>query len=106
MAIMVIAYSIGHHSGGHINCAVTFSLMLGGVVPWYQAIANVLAQLGGSCVGAVLVALMFPCVADLTTNLGTNMVNANYGEGRALVAEIFGTFLLCFTVWETAVTQQ
>jgi glycerol uptake facilitator-like aquaporin len=32
MAILVLAYSIGHHSGGHINCAVTFSLVLGGQV--------------------------------------------------------------------------
>ena len=32
MAIMVLAYTIGHHSGGQINCAVTLSLVLGGQV--------------------------------------------------------------------------
>jgi hypothetical protein len=32
MGILVLAYTIGHHSGGQINCAVTLSLVLGGQV--------------------------------------------------------------------------
>jgi MIP family channel proteins len=106
MAIMVLAYAIGHHSGGHMNCAVTFSLVLGGQVPWYQGIANALAQLAASLCAAGLIAAMFPCHKDLTTNLGSNIVAPGYNPLRVLVAEAFGTFLLCFTVWETAVTPQ
>lgn len=106
MAIMVIAYAIGHHSGGHLNCAVSFSLVLGGHVPWYQGLANTIAQLIGSLLAAGLLALMFPCNKDMTTNLGSNIANENYGALRILVCEAFGTFLLCFTVWETAVTPQ
>lgn len=44
MGILVLAYSVGHHSGGQINCAVTLSLVLGGQVPWYQGLANLLAR--------------------------------------------------------------
>jgi MIP family channel proteins len=106
MAIMVIAYAIGHHSGGHINCAVSFSLVLGGHVPWYQGLANTIAQMIGSVLGAALLALMFPCNKDMTGNLGSNIANDNYSPLRILVCEAFGTFLLCFTVWETAVTPQ
>eukprot|EP00928_Gymnodinium_smaydae_P093956 TRINITY_DN7835_c0_g2_i1.p1 TRINITY_DN7835_c0_g2~~TRINITY_DN7835_c0_g2_i1.p1 ORF type:complete len:297 (-),score=57.93 TRINITY_DN7835_c0_g2_i1:326-1216(-) len=106
MAILVLAYSIGHHSGGHINCAVTFSLVLGGQVPWYQGIANLIAQLCGTMLGACLLAIIFPCSMDLTTTLGTNIIDPNYSSVQVLVAEAFGTFLLCFTVWETAVTPQ
>lgn len=107
MGILVLAYTIGHHSGGHINCAVTFSLVLGGQVPWYQGLANVLAQLLGSVVGACFLSIMFPCEGDLTQTLGTNIVNrAIYGRGYALVGEIFGTFLLCYVVWETAVSSK
>jgi len=106
MAIMVLAYSIGHHSGGHINCAVTFSLVLGGNVPWYQGVANLGAQLLGSVLGSVILLIIFPCELDLTTTLGTNIAGSGYGPFRVLVAEAFGTFLLCFTVWETAVTPQ
>jgi len=106
MAILVLAYSIGHHSGGHLNCAVTFSLVLGGQVTWYQGIANLLGQLVGSILGAILVAIMFPCGQDLTTTLGTNIINSKYSTPRVIVGEAFGTFLLCFTVWQTAVNPQ
>jgi len=106
MAIMVLAYSIGHHSGGHINGAVTLSLVLGGNVPWFQGIANVLAQLLGSILGTCILMIIFPCELDMTTTLGTNVIAPGYGYFRVLVAEAFGTFLLCFTVWETAVTPQ
>jgi len=107
MAILVLAYSIGHHSGGQINCAVTFSLVLGGQVPWYQGIANVVAQLVGSLLGACFLCIVFPCEGDMTQTLGTNIINREvYGQGRALAAEIFGTFLLCYVVWETAVSKK
>eukprot|EP00928_Gymnodinium_smaydae_P093959 TRINITY_DN7835_c0_g3_i3.p1 TRINITY_DN7835_c0_g3~~TRINITY_DN7835_c0_g3_i3.p1 ORF type:complete len:207 (-),score=41.37 TRINITY_DN7835_c0_g3_i3:325-873(-) len=56
--------------------------------------------------GACLLAIIFPCSMDLTTTLGTNIINPNYSAGQVLVAEAFGTFVLCFTVWETAVTPQ
>ena len=105
MGILVLAYSIGHHSGGQINCAVTFSLVLGGQVPWFQGLANLVAQLLGSVLGAVVLALIFPCSADMTTTLGTNIVSPTFGNGRALVGEIVGTLILCYTVWETAVSK-
>ncbi|CAK9079061.1 unnamed protein product [Durusdinium trenchii] len=73
MGILVLAYSVGHHSGGQINCAVTLSLVLGG--------------------------------QDMTgMTLGTNVINDNYGWGNVLVGEFLGTFILCFVVWETAVS--
>eukprot|EP00933_Yihiella_yeosuensis_P075720 TRINITY_DN85207_c0_g1_i1.p1 TRINITY_DN85207_c0_g1~~TRINITY_DN85207_c0_g1_i1.p1 ORF type:complete len:300 (-),score=44.69 TRINITY_DN85207_c0_g1_i1:155-991(-) len=105
MGILVLAYTIGHHSGGQINCAVTFSLVVGGQVPWYQGIANVLGQLLGSILGAVFLCAMFPCKTDRTGGtLGTNIIAEAFGSGNALAGEIVGTFLLCFVVWETAVS--
>mmetsp|Transcript_25995 Transcript_25995/g.72608 ORF Transcript_25995/g.72608 Transcript_25995/m.72608 type:complete len:267 (-) Transcript_25995:384-1184(-) len=104
MCIMVLAYSIGPHSGGQINCAVTFSLVLGGQVPWWQGLVNAAFQFMGSVVGALVLCIIFPCELDKTGSLGTNVVDTAYGEGRAFVGEIFGTFLLCYVVWETAVS--
>lgn len=104
MGIMVLAYAAGHHSGGQINCAVTFSLVLGGQIPWYQGIANLLGQLLGSVLGACILCMVFPCSNDLTGALGTNAVADDYGAGNALVAEVMGTFLLCYVVWETAIS--
>jgi len=106
MGILVLAYTVGHHSGGQINCAVTFSLVVGGQVPWYQGIANVVAQFIGSLIGAACLAVIFPCEGDMTLSLGTNVVNPVYGEGRACFAEFIMTFLLCFVVWETAVSSR
>ena len=34
MSVMVLVYAIANHSGGQINPAVTFSLVLGGRVTW------------------------------------------------------------------------
>mmetsp|Transcript_33157 Transcript_33157/g.88046 ORF Transcript_33157/g.88046 Transcript_33157/m.88046 type:complete len:221 (-) Transcript_33157:412-1074(-) len=104
MGILVLAYAAGHHSGGQINCAVTFSLVLGGQVPWFQGVANLVAQLAGSLLGAIILAMIFPCGMDQTHNLGSNVINPDYGGMSALIGEIFMTFLLCYVVWETAVT--
>jgi aquaporin Z len=107
MSIMVLSYAIGHHSGAHLNTAVTFSLVLGGHVPWYQGLANAIFQVAAGILSACLVAIMFPCQSDFSTTLGSNQVfNPAYDPLRVLVAEAFATFLVCFTVWETAVTPQ
>ena len=43
IAIAVLAYSIGHYSGGHINCAVTLGLVVAGQCDVDQGIANLVA---------------------------------------------------------------
>merc|ERR1719375_1916288 len=43
----------------------------------------------------------------MTLSLGTNVIaREKYGVGRALVGEILGTLLLCYVVWETAVSKK
>jgi aquaporin Z len=107
MSVMVLSYAIGHHSGAHLNPAVSFSLVLGGNVPWYQGLANAVAQVAAGILGACLVAIMFPCQSDFSTTLGSNQIfNPAYDALRVLVAEICATFLVCFTIWQTAVTPQ
>jgi len=104
MSILVLAYAVTHLSGGHINGAVTFSLVLGGALPWYQGVMHLVMQLLGSLLGAGILAAIFPCGMDETGNLGSNVVNADYGQGRALLGEVVGTFLLCTVVWQVAVS--
>eukprot|EP00428_Durinskia_dybowskii_P005642 CAMPEP_0170304446 /NCGR_PEP_ID=MMETSP0116_2-20130129/52568_1 /TAXON_ID=400756 /ORGANISM="Durinskia baltica, Strain CSIRO CS-38" /LENGTH=284 /DNA_ID=CAMNT_0010556439 /DNA_START=18 /DNA_END=870 /DNA_ORIENTATION=- len=106
MAILVLAYAVGHLSGGQINCAVTFSLVLGGHIPWYQGLVNSGFQLIGSVLGALFLASLFPCDMDMTGNLASNVVGAKFGVYRALLGEAFGTFLLCMVVWETAISKK
>eukprot|EP00435_Cladocopium_sp_Y103_P034455 s1145_g8.t2 len=61
MTVMAVAYAIGHHSGGHLNCAVTFSLVLGGAVSWNQGLANLVAQCFASIVACILLVIIHPC---------------------------------------------
>lgn len=105
MALMVLAYALGHHSGAHFNFAVTFSLFIGEKIHWAQMIGNGICQLLGSLFGATILCLVFPCETDLTGNLGSSVIRESYGDsGRAVVAEAFGTLMLCFAYWETATT--
>jgi len=105
IGILVLASAVGHHSGGQINGAVTFSLCLGGELPWLQGAVNVAMQLLGSTLGACLLMAVFPCHMDKTKSLGSNIINhASYSILNVLVAEAMGTFVLCTTVWEVAVS--
>jgi len=102
-AITVLGYAIGHYSGGHINCAVTFGLYLAGEVEWFQGVCILLAQLLGSITGAALLSCMYPKDKDLTGALASNAVNEGYSVVHAFLGEVMMTFLLVFVVLETAI---
>lgn len=103
IAISVLAYSIGHISGGQINCAVTFALAINGSLGWGQAFVNLILQLLGSITGALILSVIYPREKDLTGNLASNRVGEGWSPFGALVGETVGTFILCFTVLNTAV---
>lgn len=105
-AIMVLAYTVGHHSGAQINCAVTFGLAIAGALNPIQAVINFLAQLTGGTIGALLIAATVKNETDQTGSLGCNMVSAGYSKGNALCGEIIMTFLLMYCVLETAVSKK
>jgi len=110
-AITALAYTIGHISGGQINCAVTFGLWCSGAIGIGQALVNVVCQLLGSICGAFLTYMVFgnsnkegAVETDKTGGLGCNEVNRpGFDTTRALIGEVMGTFILVITVLETAV---
>jgi len=103
LAITSLVYAIGHYSGGHINCAVTFGLVLAGKCSVPQGLANFVAQMFGSVTGALILCAIFPLANDQTSSLGANSVGASWAWYNALIGEIMGTFLLMFVVLESAV---
>jgi len=103
MGILTLAYAISHLSGGQINGAVTWSLVIGGELTLLQGVVNVLAQLSGSVLAALILTQVVSCDNDITKNLGSNVVNPKYGDLHALIGEAIGTFLLTMVVFETAV---
>jgi len=106
ICITVLAYGIGHYSGGHINGAVTLGLCVAGVCPPLQGVANFVAQIMGSLLGAALLALCVHKTEDLTGTYGTNTLNPNYEWYQAFIGEVLGTFFLMFTVLQTAVSEK
>merc|ERR1719272_2534991 len=102
-AITALAYTIGHYSGGQINCAVSFGLVVAGQLSITQALINTVFQLLGSICGSMITMAVFSEKADQTGGLGTNAVAKEFTSTQAIIAEIMGTFLLVYVVLETAI---
>ena len=100
MAIAVLVWATAHVSGGHLNPAVTLSMVLMGKMPWRRALRYMLAQVLGGVLGAYFVHL---CYADLTTRVAANALRDRVGGGAGFLLEFLGTFLLVFVVHTTAV---
>merc|ERR1712039_283938 len=109
LAITTLAFATAHTSGGHINCAVTFGLMIIGTCHPLRALVYVICQLLGSVTGA---ALLLAATAegadgvsiDRTGGLGSNgFQNAHVTVGNAFMVEMMGTCLLMYVVLESAV---
>ncbi|CAK0859532.1 unnamed protein product [Prorocentrum cordatum] len=92
-ATTVLADCTGAYSGGQINCAVTFGLVLAGQL-----------SLAGSVVGALVLRAVYSDHSnDQTGGLGSNGVSEGFSKGSALLGEIVGAFVLMYVVIETAV---
>ncbi|KAF3678855.1 Aquaporin PIP2-7 [Capsicum annuum] len=96
--IFVLVYCTAGISGGHINPAVTFGLLLARKVSLPRAAAYIVAQ----CLGAICGVGLVKGVMKNEYNRhggGANTVAVGYSKGAALGAEIIGTFLLMYTVF-------
>lgn len=105
-ALMVLVYAFGPISGGHLNPAVTFSILLqDGFAAseeepqWQQALKYVIAQ----CAGGALAGLASGFMVGFEksgASLGPDSAEILLG---APLGEFLYTFLLCFTVLNVAV---
>merc|ERR1719379_1290513 len=106
LAISSLAYAVGHYSGGQINCAVTFGLVLTGQLDVSQGMANFVCQMLGSISGAYILTFIIPEEKDKTGGLATNKVAEGWSQNNAFLGEAAMTFLLMFVVLETAVNPE
>eukprot|EP00252_Welwitschia_mirabilis_P007753 TRINITY_DN1942_c0_g1_i1.p1 TRINITY_DN1942_c0_g1~~TRINITY_DN1942_c0_g1_i1.p1 ORF type:complete len:259 (+),score=-32.92 TRINITY_DN1942_c0_g1_i1:95-871(+) len=96
---LFVAVSIAFNiSGGHLNPAVTFGLLLGGHVTVFRGILYWIAQLLGATVACLLLA--FTTGGMYTSGFA---LSTGVGEWQAVVFEIVMTFGLVYTVYATAV---
>ncbi|HEX8519852.1 MAG TPA: aquaporin [Pseudonocardia sp.] len=102
LALLVVAASIGHVSGGHVNPAVTVGLAVTGHFPWRYVPAYVAAQLLGAVLGTLATWATFGSAARDTANLAATIPGPQVGAGTAVLVEALVTFVLVFVVVSVA----
>jgi len=93
-------------SGGHLNPAVTLSLLSGKRIDARSAGAYIAAQLVGAVLAALLVKHAFPPGVIRTSTLGTPALATNLTFVQALLFEAVGTFILVSAVYGTIVAPE
>ncbi len=86
-----------HVSGGHINPAVSFGLLLGRRISIIRFILYVICQCGGAIVGALILKYTSPDPLN-ESSLGTSQLADGVSVGKAFGIEFMITFILVFTV--------
>lgn len=90
--VAAVIYALGHHSGAHINPAVSLAFALSGRFAWKKLPWYVLAQLTGAALASLCLALAIP---DAT---GMGNTRPTYGPANALVLEGIFTFFLMLVI--------
>jgi len=100
--IMVMVYTVGEISGGHINPAVTWATFITQKISLQRALIYWIAQILGGMVGAGLLKGLIP--PEIPTGLGCHSLNPLLSPGQGLGAEIVFTFIFIFVVFATAIS--
>ncbi|GFY84517.1 plasma membrane intrinsic protein 1C [Actinidia rufa] len=98
--IFALVYCTAGISGGHINPAVTFGLLLARKLSVTRAVFYMVMQCLGAIAGAAVVK-GFEKTRYETLGGGANVIAHGYTKGDGLGAEIVGTFVLVYTVFSS-----
>lgn len=103
LTIAVMVSATGGISGGHLNPAVTFGLLVGGKIKLANAMAYWVAQLAGGAAAGFLLVAMFGANGTAIVAGGTPDLGAGISPGLGIVVELVLTFFLVFVVYGSAV---
>lgn len=95
--ITALAFTIGHISGGHLNCAVTFAFVLSGRISGMRGLFYFIGQLFGGIVGALLLKALMPH-SFWPSCFAANFLGPEVTPGMAFFTEMILTFFLLFVV--------
>jgi len=106
LALLGMAYAIGHVSGCHINPAVTLGFWISRKITLARAIWYWVAQLVGAFIGGLIIFIISDAgEKDATGVFAANGwgadIGSDFGLGATIVVEIFFTALLIFVVLST-----
>ncbi|MPY94773.1 MAG: aquaporin [Acidimicrobiia bacterium] len=107
LALLAMAYTIGHVSGCHINPAVTLGFLLSRKLTVEKAIYYWVAQFVGAALGGLLIYIITEA-GDIDQTGGIfaangwgDKINSEFGLGSAIVVEIVFTAVFVFVVLST-----
>jgi len=101
-ALMVMIYAGGHISGGHYNPAVSLAVLMRGAMSAADFVPYIIAQLAGAALAAVLATSVLGISHETAGAFGAA---GEPGVPAAFVAELLGTFALCWVVLNSATTK-
>lgn len=96
LVVTAMIYALGHLTGAHLNPAVSLAFAAGRHFPVRDLIPYWLAQFSGAVLAALLVRFLWGDTARLGANLPV------LDDGRAVVLELFLTFVLMFVITAVA----
>jgi len=117
VSIMVLAYSIGHITGGHMNPAVSLLMFFRRQMSIYKMLCYWFAQFVGAMLGA---SLTWGCISNLAGsemyedsvyprppfNLGSTTLDASISTGNGFLLEFIGSFIFFFVIAQTALDKR
>jgi MIP family channel proteins len=103
LTIAVMVSATGAISGGHLNPAVTFGVLVGGHIGVKRSIAYWIAQLAGAAAAAYLILAIAPNSGVQIVAAGTPDLAGNVSQGQGIAIEAVLTFFLVFVVYGSAV---
>ena len=104
LAICLLAYSVGHISGGHLNPAITIAAIINGKISWVRGNLYIVGQIAGGIVAALILMSVIPDVNE--GNLGAHGLGEGVSVGMGFGIEVIFTFLLSFVVFATAMDKR
>lgn len=103
LAIAVMVSATGGISGGHLNPAVTFGLLVGGKIDLKNSIAYWIAQLAGGAAAGFLLLSIYGADGAAIVKAGTPNLSDGVSTSTGIMVELVLTFFLVFVVYGSAV---
>jgi len=103
LCIAALVAAVANTSGGHINPAITSSLIIAGHMPLLDGLAYIFAQIAGGITGAAILRGVLNHVISGSGHYGSTVVANGVSPFQGYIFEFMATSLLIFTVFGTAV---
>ncbi|MFI4988544.1 MAG: aquaporin Z [Alphaproteobacteria bacterium] len=103
LTVLTMAYAVGHISGGHFNCAVTFGLWAGGRFKTADVVPYVIAQVAGAIAAAAVLYLIASgkegwVPGGFASDGYGDLSPGKYGVASCFLAEFVATFFFVFVI--------